>query len=127
MRQSTLFKFFFGVFALALAAAPALLADSSATAEPKVMATIQPASGHPEACLVAVEVRLADSDQLLAAAVIQVSGGQSGGTTTTNSNGKVTINVKAGAGCGGGTYTVKVFTGGKLAGSRSGGLERKGK
>jgi len=99
-----------------------LAADGPTTPEPKVVATIEPSSKHPGACLVSAEVRDPQSNAILAAPKLMVAAGEKANTSSSDSDRKVEVTVKAGPGCAGGTYGVSVWVGGSLAYSKNGTL-----
>lgn len=112
--------------ALGMAPGPfALVAEAPPAPEPNVVATIERSARPEGACLVRVEVRDPQSNDLLAEPKIAVAAGQEASVSSSDADRKVEVTVKAGPGCAGGTYLVNVRTAGKLAYSKSGDLSPK--
>ena len=104
---------------------PVLAAEGPATPEPKVAATIEKSAKQGESCLVIAEIRDPQSNEILMAPKLAVEPGQQAKVSSSGEERKLEVTVTAGPGCAGGTYSVNVWAGGKLAYSKSGALEPK--
>jgi len=102
-----------------------LVAEGPATPEPKVVATIAQAVKPNGACLISAEIRDPQSSQVLAAPNLTVNAGEQANASSAESDHKVEATFRAGSGCAGGTYAVKVWVKGKLAYTKDGALEPK--
>ena len=108
---------------LALFTSFAVSADRPAIPEPKVIASIVSSPSSPTACIATLEVRLPETDEILAAPKIAIAAGQEATTTTSDGSHKVEITVKAASGCAGGTYDVRILAKGTITHAKKGSLQ----
>ena len=103
----------------------ALAAERPPTPEPKVVATIDKPAKPGGTCFVSAEIRDPESNRVLAAPNLAVKAGEQANVSTSESDRKIEVTLRAGAGCAGGTYDVNVWTRGKLQYGKSGPCSRR--